>query len=187
MPETAGELGNDGRFEKYQKATETGTEETVDCGDAIKVYIDVRPHELKKVDDEAEQFRLVFVLKLWWLDPNLTGFLSELLIRKPGRDVPSCWYLQEVQVIVRRLDPDGKLVYQDPTTGETSVRTRNQYVSLQPPTWTSHFFPKYSIRTMPLMMRQQAPKSKSRNSSGATPKVALCAIQQSMTPYSMKA
>ena len=45
----------------------------VDCSSAKKVYMDVRPHDLKRIDDAREQFGLVFMLQLWWMDPLFPG------------------------------------------------------------------------------------------------------------------
>ena len=76
-----------GRFLQYDKddkkqGCKSGIR-TVNCSEAIKVYVDLAPQELKRVDDQKEQFSLIFVLQLWWLDPNLKNFQSKLRISRP--------------------------------------------------------------------------------------------------------
>lgn len=137
--EVQGRFRKDGLLKTYYKPDE------VDCSGAKKVYMDVRPHDLKRIDDAREQFGLVFVLQLWWMDPDLRDFPSKLVLRKPDApgDVP---YIQEIDVVVRRLDLDGTLTYEElPHRHGRRTAKKDEYVYLHPPAWKYHFFPKYTI------------------------------------------
>eukprot|EP00913_Durusdinium_trenchii_P026790 g25130.t1 len=83
--------------------------EEVDCSNAIK---DINPHELKRVDDNSERFELVFIMKMYWLDPLLHSFPTKLIRRRPEPQLkPFEPPLQEVEGIVRRKYKNGDLLF----------------------------------------------------------------------------
>lgn len=67
--------------------------EEVDCSQAIQVILEINPHELKKVEDQSEQFELVFVMKMYWQDPKLHSFWTKVVLRKnqkvEGKEAPA--------------------------------------------------------------------------------------------------
>ena len=91
-------------------------------------------------------------------DPDLRDFQSKLVLRKPDTpgDVP---YIQEIDVVVRRLDLDGTLTYEElpHRRGGRLTAKKDEYVYLHPPAWKYHFFPKYTI------MNKVFEKPQSRN------------------------
>ena len=141
-------LTKDGLFPKYDrreyKDDKLAKQDSVDCSRAIKVYVDMRPQELKRIDDENEQFGLVFVLKLWWRDPRLKNFKAQLCIEKEAPNTAP--FLEEIDVVVRELHEDGTLVFEDfQKLGSRQTRKKHEYVSISPPKWENHFFPKHTF------------------------------------------
>jgi len=141
-----------GRFLQYDKDDKKqgckSAIRTVNCSEAIKVYVDLAPQELKRVDDQKEQFSLIFVLQLWWLDPNLKNFQSKLRISRPlqrPNGQKSERFLQEIDIVVRTLRENGDLVYEELETGMIYEAKKSEYTFLQPPNWEGHFFPEHSF------------------------------------------
>mmetsp|Transcript_68897 Transcript_68897/g.161994 ORF Transcript_68897/g.161994 Transcript_68897/m.161994 type:complete len:356 (+) Transcript_68897:71-1138(+) len=141
-------LNQDGFLPSYQnRAGKEGLKPTdIDCRKSIRVYVDFTPHDLKQIDDAAQEFRLVFVMHLWWLDPELRGFPSKLFCRVGGKEGS----LREIPVFVWKLEEDGKLTYsirdeKGEWQSEKAVIEKDQYVHLEPPPWGKHFFPVYTF------------------------------------------
>ena len=137
----------DGLLDSGMLKEYTTSSGTVDCSKAIPVYVDVSPQELKSLDDGKEEFAVVFVLKFWWLDRKLKDFQSKLTLEKED-ETSGRVYLQEIDVVVRSLDKDGTLQYEElPLQQVPRVlkATKDMYTYLEPPKWEHHFFPDFSF------------------------------------------
>lgn len=120
----------------------------VDCTEAVKVYIDIVGHELKAVDDHREEFRMVFMLKLAWLDPDLKNFKSVITVRDPKGETKL--HLQQLEVVVTKMYANGDIEFIDLSDPEqkTQIKLRRDYLSLREPEWKECFFPTFSFINM---------------------------------------
>lgn len=124
--------------------------EEVDCSNAIKVLLDINPHELKRVDDNSERFELVFIMKMYWLDPLLHSFPTKLIRRRPEPQLkPFEPPLQEVEGIVRRKYKNGDLLFVekegDARYKKAVLIKKDDYVKMEEPAWDHYFFPNYTF------------------------------------------
>ncbi|CAE7860321.1 GLRA1 [Symbiodinium necroappetens] len=137
----------DGVLKEYMKncnSKDGGTR--VDCSRAIKVYVDVNPHELKKVDDQNEEFNMIFVLKLAWLDPDLKNFESEVTLRQTvSADEP---HLTRKKILLKRKYANGDIDFVEHGTKHAQTLSKFDYVNLKDPDWSQHFFPDFSFLNM---------------------------------------
>eukprot|EP00435_Cladocopium_sp_Y103_P041823 s1014_g11.t1 len=67
---------------RLRSTTPSSGGEEVNCSNAIQVILEINPHELKKVEDQSEQFELVFIMKMYWQDPKLHSFWTKVVLRK---------------------------------------------------------------------------------------------------------
>ncbi|CAE7793707.1 gab-1, partial [Symbiodinium sp. CCMP2456] len=136
----------DGVLTKYtQFCNDEAYRREVDCSGAIKVYIDIAAHDLKAVDDHHEEFHMVFVLKLSWLDPDLKNYKSRVAVREI--DGKSKIHLRKLDVIITKMYANGDIEYIDMSDVHQTVQNlrKNEYVTIQEPDWSEYFFPSYSI------------------------------------------
>ncbi|CAE7781571.1 Glra2 [Symbiodinium sp. CCMP2592] len=135
-----------GAFPRYtQNWTHAGGGNEVDCSQAIKVYVDIAAHELKSVDDNNEQFHMVFVMKLGWLDPDLKNFKSRISVRAtPGT---SDLHLRKLDVVITKMYANGDVEFIDLSDPRQRVQTfrKGEYFGIQDPDWNEYFFPSYTI------------------------------------------
>ncbi|CAE7494144.1 Glra2, partial [Symbiodinium pilosum] len=117
----------------------------VDCNQAVKVYIDVNPHELKKIDDQNEEFSMIFVLKLFWLDPDLKHFETTLTVRNPDDSLEA--HLRDMKVLITKMFANGDLEYVDLSNGpkQKRIMKKDDYIAIQDPNWERYFFPDFSF------------------------------------------
>ncbi|CAE7269892.1 gab-1 [Symbiodinium natans] len=123
-------------LQKYVRSCDRNPE-TVDCKNAIKVIVEINPHELRDVDDKKDEFSVVFVLRFRWLDPNLKN-IETILKLKDGR---------ELKGRIQRLDQTGKITFIT-EVGETKSLKREDCSAIEHernPDWSKQFFPDFSF------------------------------------------
>lgn len=120
-------------------------EHEVDCKETIPVALDIAPHELKQVNNQMEQFELVFIMKMYWQDPKLHSFKTKITRRSNDDSVDP---LEEVKGIVRRKYKNGDLLFieQEGENYKPAVILRkSEYVFMEEPDWKIYFFPTYTF------------------------------------------
>ena len=154
--------GEDVILKKYWKGCkiEDGQEkcgEEVDCSKAIPVVLEINPHELKKVDDQSEQFQLIFVMKMYWEDPKLHSFQTKVVRCKPEPKVEpgtTTFFeapLEEVEGIVRRKYRNGDLLFVEKDSNgykPAVILKKDEYVRMEEPDWNNYFFPHYTLTNL---------------------------------------
>ncbi|CAE7235859.1 GLRB [Symbiodinium sp. CCMP2592] len=135
----------DGVLTTYTQFCHEEYRREVDCSGAIKVYIDIAAHDLKAVDDHHEEFHMVFVLKLSWLDPDLKNYKSRVAVR--DIDGESKIHLRKLDVVITKMYANGDIEYIDMSDDHHIVKNlrKKEYVTIQEPDWSKYFFPSYSI------------------------------------------
>ncbi|CAE7781601.1 Glra2 [Symbiodinium sp. CCMP2592] len=120
----------------------------VDCSKAIKVYIDIVAHELKNVDDHREEFQMVFMLKLSWLDPDLKHFKSSITVR--DRSGFTKLHLRQLDVVITKMYCNGDIEFIDNSnlSQKRQLLRKHDYFSIQEPEWKEYFFPSYIFLNM---------------------------------------
>ncbi|CAE7890308.1 Peptidoglycan-N-acetylglucosamine deacetylase [Symbiodinium microadriaticum] len=120
----------------------------VDCSKAIRVYIDMVAHELKNVDDHREEFQMVFMLKLSWLDPDLKNFKSSITVRE--RSGFTKLHLRQLDVVITKMYCNGDIEFIELSdlSQKRQLLRKHDYFSIQEPEWKEHFFPSYTFLNM---------------------------------------
>ena len=126
----------DGMLTKYRRFCGTANEEVVSCKEAKKVWVQFNIHEIKSVDDQREEFRALFVLKLWWFDENVKDIVLNM---KDGT---------QKHIRIKRITEDGEIrrhLDQDEVLNvDTELYKKTDYLSIQheedPNIWKKKFF-----------------------------------------------
>eukprot|EP00435_Cladocopium_sp_Y103_P039457 s1014_g10.t1 len=124
-------------------------EHEVNCENTIPVALDIAPHELKQVNNQMEQFELVFIMKMFWQDPKLHSFKTRITRQRSKADpVQALDPLEEVTGIVRRKYRNGDLLFieqQGESYKPAVILRRSEYVFMEEPDWKKYFFPTYTF------------------------------------------
>jgi len=134
----------DGMLTKYRRFCGGKNEQVVSCKEAKKVWVQLNVHELKSVDDQKEEFRVLFVLKLWWFDENVKDIVLNM---KDGT---------QRHIRIKRITEDGEIHVErhldkdEVLNLEPTPYKKTDYLSIQheedPDIWKKKFFfPKFNF------------------------------------------
>lgn len=155
----------------------------------IQVILEINPHELKKVEDQSEQFELVFIMKMYWQDPKLHSFWTKVVLDKnqkvegkvppaadanhgeggkdgSSKDARQAFEapLQEVEGVVRRKYLNGDLLFverdEDGRFKPARLLKREDYAHLKEPEWEHYFFPDYTFINLVSFVGDEAGKKR---------------------------
>ncbi|CAK9083741.1 Gamma-aminobutyric acid receptor subunit beta [Durusdinium trenchii] len=127
--------------EYYQYST-TQKRRLVDCRHAIKVFVEINPHEIKSIDDEKEEFKVLMVLKFWWIDPFLKNLECTVYMEERGEIV-------KITGLISKLSETGdlELLCDNGDAAHTRSIKRSEYIrkTIQEIDWSKHFFPVHTF------------------------------------------